>query len=70
MINILDLDDIEMGGKAQIEQAMDEINQEFFAPLADMQIGEMWKGMAPEIKLMLRQENKAAVEKMEKRFGG
>lgn len=70
MINILDLDDVMMGGKAEIESVMEEAEREFYAPLGDMQIAEMWQKMSPEIKLLLRQENKAAVEKLEKKLGG
>lgn len=68
--NILDLDDAMLNGQAKLDQMFSEIEKDFMAPIAEMQIAAAWKEMPDEIKLALRKKDKKAVDKLDKKFGG
>lgn len=70
MLNVLDLDDVVLNSKAKLDGYAKDFQKEYFAPLIDTQIAEMWQKIPDEIKMMLRQENKKAVDKLEKKLGG
>lgn len=69
-ITILDFDDALEQNKVLLSEVMQEFNKEFYAPIVDMQLGQVWKGLPDELKLQLRQSDKNTVDKLEKLFGG
>jgi len=69
-INILDLDDAMLEGNAKLQEMMDEIQKDFFQPLLDTEISEMWQGIPDDMKMLLKQVNPEEVKRVEKRFGG
>jgi len=70
MLNILDLDDVMMNGKAKLDSYKRDFEKQYYAPLVEMQMAEMWQNMPDEIKLQLRQENKQAFNRLDKKLGG
>jgi hypothetical protein len=68
--SILDLDDAMLEGKAQIEDIFNEAQQEFYGPVLDTEIAQMWQGIPDEMKLLLKQINPQAVKKVDQKFGG
>ena len=57
-------------GKAQIEDIFNEAQQEFYGPVLDTEIAQMWQGIPDEMKLLLKQINPQAVKKVDQKFGG
>ena len=69
-ITILDFDDAMEQNKALIGDVMQEFNREFYAPVVDIQLGQVWRGLPDDLKLQLRQSDKQTVDKLEKLFNG
>lgn len=69
-LNILDLDDVMLGSQAKLSEMLEEFSKEFYAPLAEAQVGEAWKKMPEEMKVLLRNQNRAAVDQLDRDFGG
>lgn len=68
--SILDLDDAMLEGKVQLQEIFEEAQRDFYGPVLDTEISEMWQGLPDEMKLLLKKINPAAVKKIEQRFGG
>lgn len=68
--SILDLDDAMLEGKAELSEIFEEAKKEFYGPVLDTEIAEMWQGIPDEMKLLLKQVNPNAVKKVDRRFGG
>lgn len=69
-LNILDFDDVMLEAQAKLSEMLEEFDKEFYAPLAEAQVGEAWNKMPGETKLLLRKVNKAAVDQLDRDFGG
>lgn len=69
-ITILDFDDAYEQNKALLSEVVQEFGKEFYAPVVDAQLSQVWKSLPDELKLQLRQTDKATVDKMEKLFNG
>ena len=68
--SILDLDDAMLEGKAQIKDIFEEAQRDFYGPVLDTEIAQMWQGIPDEMKLLLKQINPQAVKKVDQKFGG
>jgi len=68
--NILDLDDAMLEGKAELEDIFDEAQQEFYGPVLETEMAEMWQGIPDEMKLLLKSINPQAVKKADRKHGG
>jgi len=68
--SILDLDDAMLEGKAQIEDIFNEAQQEFYGPVLDTEIAQMWQDMPDQMKMLLKQVNPEEVKRVDRRFGG
>ena len=68
--SILDLDDVMLEAKVQLEEIFKSAEQEFYGPVLDTEISQMWQDMPDQMKMLLKQVNPEEVKRVDRRFGG
>ena len=68
--SILDLDDAMLEAKAELADIFAEAEQEFYGPVLDTEVSEMWQKIPDEMKLLLKQINPKEVKRVDRKFGG
>lgn len=69
-LNITHVDDAELAGKNKVKDFEKQFNQQFFGPVIDAGLSQMWQELPDPIKAAVLQANPQAAKRINKRFGG
>lgn len=69
-LDITHIDDAFLTGKNKLREFEKRWQQQFYKPVIDAQIGQMWQELPSEFKALALDTNPTAAKKIEQKFGG
>ena len=68
-VNITHVDNAKLVGKNKAADMMNQWQQQFYQPIVEAQIAQMWQQMPDELKMAALAMNPEAAKRIDKKYG-